>query len=177
MVKVVNILATGSLGREIDVERLSQDLEYTEYEPERFAGLTIRPPLGGVIVLFSSGKYTITGCESEDDIEKVDDFLIRVLSELDIPIKKEGPAIQNIVCTGDLCEDLQLSNLAITLGMENIEYEPEQHPFLVYRPPTKDCVMTIATTGKIVITGTKSKQRAEEAFSELVGKISSSHGN
>lgn len=177
MVKVVNILATGNLGREINIEQLSLDLDYTDYEPEHFSGLVIRPPSGGVIILFSSGKYSITGCKNDKEIRETKDFLICRLSELDVPIEKGEAVIQNVVCTGDVGKDLELSHLAISLGMGNIEYEPEQHPFLVYRPPSKDCVMTIAATGKTVITGLKSKHRGEEAFSDLTNKISVSDEN
>ena len=47
----------------------------------------------------------------------------------------DDPAItvQNIVVSGDLGETLNLNAIAIGLGLESIEYEPEQFPGLVYR--------------------------------------------
>ena len=41
--------------------------------------------------------------------------------------------IQNIVSSADLKSVLNLNSVALGFGMENIEYEPEQFPGLVYR--------------------------------------------
>jgi len=41
--------------------------------------------------------------------------------------------VQNIVASADLHSVLNLNAIAIGLGLENIEYEPEQFPGLVYR--------------------------------------------
>jgi len=41
--------------------------------------------------------------------------------------------VQNVVASADLKTDLNLNAIALGLGLENIEYEPEQFPGLVYR--------------------------------------------
>ena len=41
--------------------------------------------------------------------------------------------IQNIVAISDLEADLNLNEVAMGRGLENVEYEPEQFPGLVYR--------------------------------------------
>jgi len=48
---------------------------------------------------------------------------------IDIP-KKPEITIQNIVASADLHTVLNLNAIAIGLGLENIEYEPEQSPVL-----------------------------------------------
>jgi len=59
----------------------------------------------------------------------------------------------------------QLSALAIGLGMEVTEYEPEQFPGLVYRPRDHECVLLVFATGKVVITGAQGVTEADAAFS------------
>ena len=64
-------------------------------------------------------------------------------------------------------ENLNLSALAIGLGLEVTEYEPEQFPGLVYRPSEHDCVLLVFGSGKAIITGVTSIRAAEEAFNSL----------
>ena len=68
-------------------------------------------------------------------------------------------------------ETLDLSALAIGLGLEFTEYEPEQFPGLVYRPTNYDCVMLIFGSGKVIITGTTDVDLAEEAVTGLLEQI------
>jgi transcription initiation factor TFIID TATA-box-binding protein len=64
-------------------------------------------------------------------------------------------------------ENLNLSALAIGLGLEVTEYEPEQFPGLVFRPSDHDCVLLVFGSGKVIITGATSIPAADEAFDSL----------
>jgi transcription initiation factor TFIID TATA-box-binding protein len=70
--------------------------------------------------------------------------------------------VQNIVASADLKSDLNLNAVALGLGLENIEYEPEQFPGLVYRIKVPKVVVLIFSSGKLVITGGKSPDECEE---------------
>ena len=75
----------------------------------------------------------------------------------------ENPEItvQNIVASADLHTILNLNAIAIGLGLENIEYEPEQFPGLVYRIDVPKVVVLIFSSGKLVVTGGKSPEDCE----------------
>ena len=76
--------------------------------------------------------------------------------------------VQNIVASADITSVLNLSAIAIGLGLENIKYEPEQFPGLVYRiDKPKDAVLLFGS-GKLVVTGGKKPKDAEEAVERLV---------
>jgi transcription initiation factor TFIID TATA-box-binding protein len=75
--------------------------------------------------------------------------------------------MQNFVCTADLDEPANLNALAIGLGLERTEYEPEQFPGLVYRPEDGDAVLLVFGSGKVVITGAKSVEQAEATFEDF----------
>ena len=67
--KVVNIVASASLGGNVDLEKAVTALEKTMYEPEQFPGLIYRmyePKV--VILLFASGNIVCTGAKKEQDI-------------------------------------------------------------------------------------------------------------
>jgi transcription initiation factor TFIID TATA-box-binding protein len=67
--KVVNIVASASVGGMIDLEKAAYTLGKTMYEPEQFPGLIYRmddPKV--VILLFASGKLVCTGAKKEQDV-------------------------------------------------------------------------------------------------------------
>ncbi len=76
-------------------------------------------------------------------------------------------SVQNYVCTEDLCQTVNLNSLAIGLGLERTEYEPEQFPGLIYRPERYDGVVLLFAPGRVVITGCRGVETAEEIFTDL----------
>lgn len=71
IITVQNIVASASLGAELNLELAAMKLENTMYEPEQFPGLIYRmkdPKV--VILLFGSGKLVITGAKFEDQIDE-----------------------------------------------------------------------------------------------------------
>jgi transcription initiation factor TFIID TATA-box-binding protein len=66
--KVVNIVASASLGGRIDLEAVST-LRKTMYEPEQFPGLIYRMDEPKVVILiFASGNLVCTGAKKEQDV-------------------------------------------------------------------------------------------------------------
>jgi len=63
--------------------------------------------------------------------------------------------VQNIVASADLGQEINLNTVAITLGLEKVEYEPEQFPGLVYRLDDPKVVVLLFGSGKMVCTGAK----------------------
>lgn len=77
---VQNIVASASLGAELNLELAAMKLENTLYEPEQFPGLIYRmrdPKV--VILLFGSGKLVITGAKFEPQI---DEAALKVMDRL-----------------------------------------------------------------------------------------------
>ena len=70
--------------------------------------------------------------------------------------------IVNIVASGNLTsETLNLNQVAMALGLENIEYEPEQFPGMVFRMKEPKVVILIFSTGKVICTGARNKEDVE----------------
>ncbi len=79
--------------------------------------------------------------------------------------------IQNVVSSADLKANLNLNAIAIGLGLEHIEYEPEQFPGLVYRLDEPDVVALLFGSGKLVITGGKRLSDAEDALTVIEDRL------
>jgi transcription initiation factor TFIID TATA-box-binding protein len=67
--KVVNIVASASLGGKVDLEKAVTMLRKAMYEPEQFPGLIYRMDEPKVVLLiFASGSLVCTGAKKEQDV-------------------------------------------------------------------------------------------------------------
>jgi len=67
--KVVNIVASASLGGQVDLEKAVSTLGKAMYEPEQFPGLVYRMDEPKVVILiFASGSLVCTGAKKEQDV-------------------------------------------------------------------------------------------------------------
>lgn len=164
-----NVVASTSIDQELDLERLAADLGGVQYDPARFPGIVYRlqdPKAASLI--FRTGKLVCTGANSESAVTTAIEQTFTALRALGIVVP-DDPAItvQNIVVTGDLDTRLNLNALAVGLGFEQVEYEPEQFPGLVYRLDEPNVVVLLFGSGKIVITGGKQREDAEQAIETI----------
>lgn len=173
-VKVENVVASTNIGKNFNLNEISLRFETSEYDSRRFPGLIYRIKKPKVaVLLFSSGKCVFTGAKSVKDIHKAVEHLKERLTDLDLEVVEEpNIIIQNIVATFDIGSDLNLNNVAISLGLEHVEYEPEQFPGLVYRLAEPKVVMLLFGSGKIVSTGAKNYAAIDLAAQKLIKELS-----
>ncbi|WP_282352266.1 TATA-box-binding protein [Haloferax volcanii] len=173
--EIQNVVASSAVGQELDLESLSNDVAGAEFNPDNFPGLVYRtqdPRAANLI--FRSGKIVCTGASSVDGVNRALEQVFEELGSLGIPIDdREEATVQNIVSSADLGTNLNLNALAIGLGLENVEYEPEQFPGLVYRIDEPKVVVLLFGSGKIVITGAKKVDYAREAIQVVSDEIES----
>jgi transcription initiation factor TFIID TATA-box-binding protein len=114
-----------------------------------------------------------TGSKSIEDAQNASKMLTQELINQGIDIDSYNEiTVQNIVASADLKSVLNLNSVALGFGMENIEYEPEQFPGLVYRMKEPKVVILLFGSGKMVITGGKSPIDCEQAFKSIKEKLS-----
>jgi transcription initiation factor TFIID TATA-box-binding protein len=94
------------------------------------------------------------------------------LRTLGIPVD-ESPdvVIQNVVMSGDLDNQLNLNAVAIGLGLEQVEYEPEQFPGLIFRVDDPDIVALLFGSGRIVVTGAKSPEDGRNGMKTITTQL------
>ena len=68
---------------------------------------------------------------------------------------------------------MNLNDVAMGLGLENVEYEPEQFPGLVYRLKEPRVAMLLFGSGKIVCTGARKIEDVSRAVEKLAAELSS----
>ena len=174
-IKVQNIVASTSFADKLDLDVIAQSLEDAEYEPEQFPGLVYRlsEPKTATL-LFRSGKANCTGAKNIEDVRKTVSILAEKLEKIGVKVYKNPEiVIQNIVATSDLEGELNLSEVAVSLGLEKVEYEPEQFPGLVYRIKEPKVAMLLFGSGKIVCAGARKIEDVILAVDKLSKELSS----
>ena len=172
-IEIQNVVASTGIGQELDLEALAEDLPGADFNPDNFPGLVYRTqePKAAALI-FRSGKIVCTGAKSIDDVHEALGIIFEKLRGLSIPVDEDPEiTVQNIVSSADLGHNLNLNALAIGLGLEDVEYEPEQFPGLVYRMDDPEVVILLFGSGKIVITEGKRTDDAETAVEEIVKRI------
>lgn len=182
VINIANVVGSGKLNVELDLAAVADDLIHQvgikSVEHSRRSGnrlLIYFDEFDSLGILAPTGVYVFTGADSESEVHQARNTLLSALSDMRIISAPEPPEeeiidqfkIQNFVFTATLNKDLNLNALAIGLGLEHTEYEPEQFPGLVYRPLSGSCTLLIFSTGKLVITGVTSERVAKKEVNKL----------
>ena len=82
---VQNMVGSGALGFDLNLNALTMKLRNVEYEPEQFPGLVykMKEPFPASFLLFSNGKIVCTGTKHEDEMDKC-------LNRLLVDLKESG---------------------------------------------------------------------------------------
>jgi transcription initiation factor TFIID TATA-box-binding protein len=165
--KVQNIVATASLGKDVPLTKLAKTNPNTEYNPDTFPGLVLRikKPKSAVLV-FSSGNLVCTGTKSIAQVKEVIKQVIKEVKKVGVTVTIQPKVnVQNIVASGAI--NLELNLNLLSLELENTEYEPEQFPGLVYKLNEPTATFLLFSNGKLVCTGTKNKKQLDDSITRL----------
>lgn len=168
-IAIQNVVASVILFQRLDLTEIQKTFPEVEYKPSQFPGLVFRlqKPKTATLI-FSSGKMVCTGAKSEDQSVKAVKTVVKMMKKEGFVIKEEPQIeIQNIVSSVDLHGRIDLERAAAEL--ENVMYEPEQFPGLIYRMQGPKVVILLFASGKLVCTGAKFEKEVYEAVNKLKG--------
>src|SRR5579871_5540217 len=172
-IRIENVVASASLGGLLDLPKVALSLDGAEYEPSRFPGVIFRlkDPKTAVL-LFHSGKAVCTGGRSwkqlDDSVRRVSDLIRKGGGDI---LAHPKIQIQNIVATSNLESELNLASIAVTLGLDRVEYEPEQFPGLVCRMDEPRVVMLLFASGRLVCTGARKPSDIDLAVKKITAEL------
>lgn len=174
--KVANVVGTITYQQELNLEALAETFssrsEFVDvtYEPAENHWLQAWLAPGETYVPFyRGGKCSIVGAKSLDDFYEVADKVNAIMRDI-LGFEYEPVVeLKNVVATAELGTIPSLETLAIGLGLESVEYEPEQFPALIYRED--DFVLLVFSSGKLVCTGLTDPAEISIAFENLTKDI------
>jgi transcription initiation factor TFIID TATA-box-binding protein len=81
-ITVQNIVASGTINLQLNLNYLALAMENTEYEPEQFPGLVYKlEDPNATFLLFSNGKLVCTGTKNKQQLEESMDNLLKNVKE------------------------------------------------------------------------------------------------
>lgn len=177
VLKIENIVASGAVADSIDLAAVAGKTDHFELNSKRFPGAVFRlnkPKIASLV--FASGKVVLTGIKDEKALSEGLTAITSALREAGVVTYAEPRvAITNIVCSCDTGSSINLNKLVVALNIENIEYEPEQFPGLVFRLDDPKIVALLFSSGKIILTGGKNLgdiQRGLELIEHRLASVS-----
>ena len=166
-IAIQNVVASVTLDQKFNLLDIVKTFRNVEYNPKRFPGLVFRlkRPKTATLI-FSTGKMVCTGAKSEKIAISAVNKVVRELKKNGIVVLgKPVIIIQNIVASANLHSQVDLETASDVL--DNVMYEPEQFPGLIYRMADPKTVLLVFTSGKIVCTGGKSEEIVYESVHKL----------
>lgn len=171
-INIENIVVSAQIVESLDLDKLAEAIPDSEYNPEEVPTLIIhfeKPKT--VVMLFSNGKVVFTGPKTMEDAHELTESICEKLDGVGVkPYKQLDIKIQNIVASTDIKKNLNLRSIANSL--ENVEYDPEHFPGLIYKPDDPNAVILLFDSGKIVCSGTESEE-ISTAIDRMTNKLSS----
>ncbi|UCE36535.1 MAG: TATA-box-binding protein [Thermoplasmata archaeon] len=171
--RIHNLVCTTIIAENLNLERIHNMMKEVKYNPKTFPGLILRlKDLKTTLLIFKRGRVVCTGAKDIEDVNRSIRTLIKILETANFEVNKNPKiTIQNIVGTYNLGIWLNLNNVVVRLGLENVEYEPEQFPGLVYRIDEPKTVLLLFQSGKVICTGAKQIEDLEIAINKLKNNL------
>ncbi|XP_015122451.1 TATA box-binding protein-like protein 1 isoform X1 [Diachasma alloeum] len=116
--------------------------------------------------IWSSGKISCTGAESESDAKKAARKIARCLAKLGFNVRFSNFRVVNVLGTCLMPWDIRI-NLFSMAHREHADYEPELHPGVTYKLTEPKATLKIFSTGNVTITGTSSVALVANAVEKI----------
>lgn len=177
LVEISNVVGEIEIGQELDLRAVEGLLNATEqiteatYEPAENHWLQSRFTVpknekSWYVAFYRSKICTIAGCDSIEMLENVASSVIQALEPI-LGERKPPVRTTNIVGVFNLDFSIGLTHAAIGLGLEQVEYEPEQFPGLIYRSDSVPGVVSIFASGASVITGLSDEMKLNQTAGSI----------
>lgn len=165
--RVVNVFARVDFKARLNLAELAGLIPGSEYDPGNVSGVIVRTLAPrACITIYSSGIARCTGARSVDEALVAIEGIATLLRNVGLSLQDPAVEVKNVVCLFDLGADVDLARLARLLP-GTVEYEPEQFPGATVRLGSNGSLL-LFRSGKVVVTGVRTVEEAEEQRLELV---------
>jgi transcription initiation factor TFIID TATA-box-binding protein len=175
--RIVNIVSMFDLGCDLNLREIALKCSNSEYNPQRINAVIMRkknPKTAALI--FQTGKVICLGAQDEEASKKAAKLYARdIRDNLVINVVFKNFKIINIVATCDVKFHVKLSRLNAKLAYElskknleeNVCYEPENFPGLIYHMGNPKLCILIFDSGKINFVGAKNRDDIYKALKNI----------
>jgi transcription initiation factor TFIID TATA-box-binding protein len=175
-IEIVNVVGLVTYQQELELSALAETFEQrpeinsVTYEPAENHWLQTRfAPDDTYVPFYRSGKCSIVGTTSLEHFEEMVERVNKLMRELLNFDYEPTTEVKNIVATAELGSLPPLETIAVGLGLDQTEYEPEQFPALIHRG--RSSVILVFSSGKIVCTGLTDFELISSAIDNITDQI------
>ena len=161
-------MTTVDLGCRLDLLYIASNAYNVIYNPKVFNGLTmmLKNPQSSANI-FGSGKMVCLGTVDEESARIATRRFARIIQKVGLPIRFIGYRIANIVGSTELGFRLNFHKF-YNDNKDRVYYNPESFPGIYYS--NGKATVTLFKSGKVTMTGLKSRQQMYEVYEELYPK-------
>jgi transcription initiation factor TFIID TATA-box-binding protein len=174
--EVVNVVGTIEFNQRIALRPLAdslascEEIDHVDYDPSDLHLIHSWLSDDNIYVAFyKNGTCSITGVDSLEKLYQVSDKVIRIMQDILDFDPDSSVVVNNVVATTEIADIPPLKAIAIGLGLEQTEYEPELFPAVIYRGG--ESVILIFASGEIVCTGLRDLDEVSSAIDKITIKI------
>eukprot|EP00741_Cyanophora_paradoxa_P003722 tig00000093_g3617.t2 len=166
----INVLACVDLKCEVDLRTVAMkgpNVEYAYKLKSAHVTMRHRRPEATCLV-YQTGKATCAGAKTEADAKAALLRTARVLRRLGFPVKFAGFRVTTVNGSCEVGFPVRLEKLARSRQhFKYTSYEPELAAHLTYHMEEPRVVLLVQRSGKIKITGARSRAEVHEAFARI----------
>ncbi|CAF0840789.1 unnamed protein product [Brachionus calyciflorus] len=148
---ISNVVCSYSTRCHLNLKRIAMHGMHVEYKRENnMVNMRLRKPLS-TATIWSSGKITCTGANTELDAYKAARRFCRLLQKMKFKVRLSNYRVVNVLATCQVMFHIDLNKVANEYKQE-CSYEPELHPGATFRIKEYRCTLKLFTTGSITLT-------------------------
>ncbi|KAK4149014.1 hypothetical protein C8A00DRAFT_38396 [Chaetomidium leptoderma] len=165
--EIQNVVATCNLDCRLDLQLISQQARNVEFNRKKFHAviMRIREPRSTTLI-FASGKMVVTGAKSEALARLAARRHARAIQKCGFHTKFMDFKVQNFVSSATCGFYVRLEGIE-RLYYQSARHEPELFPGLIYTMVKPSLKCLVFSSGKVVLTGARSKEDVFQAFANL----------
>ncbi|MEN6518831.1 MAG: TATA-box-binding protein [Methanospirillum sp.] len=170
---IQNVVATVRVATLLNLDELAERIAGARYDKKKFPGLVLHRSSPKVAALiYTPGKIVLTGMQHPDVLPSAFSSVLEILRAAGAELEPfDPPRVVNIVSSGTFGDGIALQRFAIAMNLEQIEYEPEIFPGLVYRVTDPKGVVLVFGSGAFVVTGTRTEDQTARVVAAVRNAI------
>ncbi|XP_038056626.1 TATA box-binding protein-like 1 [Patiria miniata] len=148
-ISIKNLMSTFSVCCPLDLKKIGMEGINVEHK-NGIVHKRFRNPKA-TCTIYSSGKVSIMGNNSEEDAKKTARQCARMLQKLGFRVRLNNFKVVNMLGTCTMPFGIKLAQFAKKQPRDKADYEPELHPAVTYRLKSPRATLKIFSTGSITV--------------------------
>ena len=177
---VNNVISSVNLGKNLNLKNIALKIKNAEFSNNKLTLSSKSKNRNKIATIFSSGKMIISGAKTEKEAKNLSIKFSKIVNKAGGNVEFKDYQIQNIICSYDVKFKLSINKLYNQINEMINNYKKlnynindyckmEENFFrgVIYYSDSTKITVVIYESGKISISGAKSRKNIEEIFKNI----------